>query len=145
VLSDISDIDKGKSCSLFTRRCRIICPGIHLNVATPLQQRVYDEQDKDTSVRKSFADLYPSADPLVQQYHRSLREEFYNLPNPDDPVLREYFSSIFRKTQLARAAVKRDKARKKPSLGSVATIKSNSRNGRGRIHFNHYDSASQGL
>lgn len=54
-------------------------PGIHLNVATPLQQRIYNEQDKSISIWKSFADLYRSADPLVQQYYRSLRQSFYDL------------------------------------------------------------------
>jgi hypothetical protein len=116
----------------------VICPGIHLNVATPVQRRVYDEQDKDTSVRKSFADSYRSANPFIQQYYRSLREDFYNLPNSGGPEFREYFSSIFRKKQLAGAAVKRDKAREKASLGFEATIKANPRDGRGRIHFNHY-------
>jgi hypothetical protein len=132
-------LTKGSLARYLPEDIKVRCPGIHLNVATPLQQRVYDEQDKSISVRKSFADLYRSVDPLVQQYYRSLRESFYNLPNSDDPILRAYFSSIFRKNQLAGAAVKRDNARKKAALGFETIIKINSRDGRGRIHYNHYD------
>jgi hypothetical protein len=92
------------------------CHSMHLNVARSLQQRVYDEQDKSICVRNSFTDLYLSADPLVQQYYKSLRGGFYNLPKSDDPILRAYLSFIFRETQPAGAAIKRDNVRKKLHL-----------------------------
>jgi hypothetical protein len=114
-------------------------PGIHPNVATPLQRTVYNGQVEGTSIRKSFADLYRFSDPMIQQYYKSLRKDFYDLPNSDDPVLRGYFSSVFRKNSLAGAAVKRDKNCKKASLGFETTIIKRSKNSGGHFWFYYHD------
>lgn len=109
-------LTKGDLARYLPEDIEIRCPAIHLIVATPLQKRAYDGQYKRISVRKSFVDLYRSANPLVQQYYRSLRQRFYDIPHSNDPILRENLCSIFRKVQQAGAAIKRYNACKTPHL-----------------------------
>lgn len=100
---------------------------------------MYNRQDEGTSIPNSFAELYRSSDPIIQQYYKSLRKDFYNLLNLGDPVLRKYFSSMFRKNSQAGAAVKRDKNCKKALLGFETTIIKRLKDSGGHFWFYYHD------
>jgi hypothetical protein len=88
---------------------QLIYPGVHLNVALPLHQRLAEEEGDQEQAYRAFSGLYRSNDPMIQRYYQCLRQKFLNLKNSPDPALRECYMSVYRKIGQAGTAAKKKK------------------------------------
>jgi hypothetical protein len=110
---------------------------MHLNVALPLHQELAS-QDGAVTRKKSFAELFHAADPMIQQYYRSMRKGFWDLKNSDDPKLREYYWGTYRRMSKAGAEARRQKTRRKALIGTETQVVINA-NGCGYVLCNHHN------
>ena len=102
---------------------KLVAPGIHLNVALPLHQRLAEEENDQEQAYRAFSGLYHSNDPTVRCYYQCLRRKFLDLKNSSDPVLREYYMAVYRKIGQAGALAKKKKTLARALSGMERVVK----------------------